>query len=96
MVEDKYKDAVERLLEDTGLSKTELLEVLAKRYFTEKNPDDPDKLFSKFIHKKGKNEEEVDMAEVVKEREAEAKKSKKEWEARAYKKQDEKPEGFLK
>lgn len=79
MVEDEYKDAAERLLKESGLSKTELLEILAKRYLTERDPDSPDKLFSEFIHKKMPGVQEVDMNEVVKDREARTKQAKDDW-----------------
>ena len=85
----KLKMKIEEFCKENNIGEEEAKQLFYKEYLLKDEDDieiDPDKSFSDFIHEKDKKTVEVDTEEMIKDREEEAKESKKEWEGRAYKK----------
>jgi len=86
----KLKMKIGEFCKENNIDEKTAKQLFIKEYFVTDENDtevDPDKSFSDFIHKKDKETVEVDVDEMIKDREEEAKENKKEWEDRAYKKQ---------
>jgi len=86
----KLRNKIEELKSETGLDDESIQKLFVKEYLLKDENDtevDPDRSFSDFIHKKDKETVEVDVDEMIKDREEEAKETKREWNDRAYKKQ---------
>lgn len=85
----KLRMAITKYCEENGIDEEEAKQLFYKEFLLTDENDvviDPDKSFHDWLHKKDKKTIEVDLDDVVKEREEEAKKTKKEWNGRAYKK----------
>ena len=86
----KLKMAIDKYCKENNIKEEEAKQLFIKEYLIEGEQiteEDPNKSFHDWLHKKDKNTVEVDVDEIVKEREEEAKISKKAWNDRAYKKQ---------